>query len=1206
MRIQDMFAKGIDRPINGVVKVNQDELDILVQELDEYVITRELKKHIINFFNNYLEAFHTPTADIGVWISGFFGSGKSHFLKMLSYLLQNREVNGIRTVERFRQKPELVDDPATFMLIDQATRSGHTDTILFNIDIEGSINKDKTAVLRVFAKMFYTYLGYYGENLKVAKLEQFIDRKGKTDEFRRVFEEKNGAAWVDSRDAYAFFEDDIVATLTEVLGMSETAASNWFNGTETVETSIAQLVSEIKEYVDSKPADFRLLFMVDEVGQYVGSDTDLLINLQSLVEQIGSACGGKVWVVCTGQEAVDEIIRTRENEFSRIMARFKTRLSLSSSSADEVIQKRILLKKDEVVPELEQVYNANDSVLRNLFSFTDAVLDIKGFSGPGEFARNFPFVPYQFILMQKVFAEIRKHGNSGKHLSGGERSMLSGFQEAAQKIENRDEYALAPFYLFYDTVHTFLDSSIRRVIERCQRAADDGNGIEPQDVNVLKLLYLVRYVDDIKANLDNIVILMADDIRLDKITMREQVRDSLNRLLSQNYIGRTGDTYNFLTDEEQDIQREIKNTTVPNSDIIRSISQMLFADIYTARKYRSGRYDFTFDQMVDGQPNGVLTGGMMLRVLTAASDPVEKTEMRLVTESKGQAIIVLADNPYYESLESAMKIRKYVKGRNVSQLPKSVQDIIRDQQDQAANYEQRAATLLAEAIAAGRFYVDGEAIEIRPGNVSVSETDPDKRDLKVKQARARSVIDQALEYLVSHVYSELGLITRFAETDEDISTILRGTEIMVPGTEPNRDAAAKVEEFLEVQFNMNRNTTMDDVQKRYQAKPYGWREIDIAAVAAMLIQQQKVTVKYGGATIQPDNPKLVDMLRKKTEIGRTTISKRQTPRVQDIREVREFLRDFFDEMDVPEDEDSLIRHIKEKFGAEVAHYTDLQGLYKDRRYPDQSKVDNAIALIKDVLSQQNDNIALLKRVIQREDDLYDMKKELQLVEEFFKSRVTLFDSAIRFEQGLRHDLDYIAKDPEANAALNRIRLITMVQPGAKFDYSRLPELNELMAKVKVSHDAMLEEKCEELREIVRQCMADIHQAAGEYLNARSISSTSDTFYAQKKQQIAETRELALLDGLIPPMWQYKDTTLEKIEVIVKPPKREAPPQPAPVSGGGMAMKEPPAKKVFKTIHRQAMFPAKTLTTEEEIDAYVEKIRANMKQLLHGCDGIKLS
>lgn len=1195
MRIREMFAKGIDRPINGVVKVNQDELDILVQELDEYVITRELKKHIITFFNNYLESFQAPTADIGVWISGFFGSGKSHFLKMLSYLLENREVNGVRTVERFRHKPELADDPATFMLIDQATRPGHTDTILFNIDIEGSINKDKTAVLRVFAKMFYTYLGYYGENLKVAKLEQFIHRMGKTGEFRRVFEEKYGSAWVDSRDVYAFLEDDIVATLVEVLGMSESAASNWFNGTESVETSIAQLVSEIKEYVDSKPADFRLLFMADEVGQYVGGDTDLLINLQSLVEQIGSACGGKVWVVCTGQEAVDEIIRTRENEFSRIMARFKTRLSLSSSSVDEVIQKRILLKKDEAIPLLEQVYHANDSVLRNLFSFTDAVLDIKGFSGPGEFAGNFPFVPYQFIMMQKVFTEIRKHGNSGKHLSGGERSMLSGFQEAAQRIKDRDEYALAPFYLFYDTVHTFLDSSIRHVIERCQRAADDGNGIEPRDVDVLKLLYLVRYVDDIKANLDNIVILMADDIRLDKIAMRDQVLGSLNRLLSQNYIGRTGDAYNFLTDEEQDIQREIKNTPVSTADIVGRIAQMVFADIYTTRKYRyNARYDFPFDQMVDGQVAGVLTGGMMLRVLTVAADPIEKHEMRLMTESVGQAIIVLAENPYYESLDSAMKIRKYVKQRNVSQLPRSMQDIIRRQQDEAANHELSAAIHLADAIVEGAYYVDGEALEIRPGNVSVSESDPDVRELKLKQARARSMIDQALEYLVSHVYGDLGLITKFAESDDDLYRILRGEEIEAEGLDHNRDAAARIEKYLEIQYRQHLQTTMSDVQERFQKKPYGWREIDIAAVVAKLIFEQKVTVKYGGATIQPGNARLPAMLRMKSETGKTSISRREAVSLQKIRQVRDFLRIFFDEMDVPEDEDGLIAHIVEKFSGVLGHYTDLDARYEGHTYPDRGKVKNAIALVKEILSQQKDNTALIQRVIQRQDALCDMRDDLQDIEEFFRTRVALFDSAVRYAKDLRVDLDYIAKDKEANHALNQIRLITMLPASGAFNHARIPELNGLMAKVKASHDEMLESKRGELLEIVRQCMAEIHTLAGDDPKARSVSQTADNYFDQQKQKIASYRTLALLDGLVPPIWQYKDETVGRMEAILHPvaQPKDAPPK--------------PSGEVIKSIHRQVMFPAKTLRSEEEIDAYAENIRTRMKQYLAGCDGIRLN
>ncbi|MCD7826384.1 MAG: DUF6079 family protein, partial [Clostridiaceae bacterium] len=136
MQIREMFADDINRQINGVIKVDQDEQDVIKDEVQEYVITKELKKHIISFFDYYSEAFDTPTADIGVWISGFFGSGKSHFLKMLSYILEKRKVDGVPTVEMFRSK--FANDPATFMLIDNSTRYD-TETILFNIDIEGSI-----------------------------------------------------------------------------------------------------------------------------------------------------------------------------------------------------------------------------------------------------------------------------------------------------------------------------------------------------------------------------------------------------------------------------------------------------------------------------------------------------------------------------------------------------------------------------------------------------------------------------------------------------------------------------------------------------------------------------------------------------------------------------------------------------------------------------------------------------------------------------------------------------------------------------------------------------------------------------------------------------------------------------------------------------------------------------------------------------------
>ena len=1178
MIIRDMFADDINRKINGVIKVDQAADEVIEQELNEYVITKELKKHFITFFNYYSDALDDPTADTGVWISGFFGSGKSHFLKMLSYLLENKEVNGIRSVERFRKKFE--DDPATYMMIDRSTKV-ETETILFNIDIEGSINKDKTAVLRVFAKTFYNHLGFFGDNLKVAKLEQYIDQQGKTEQFRRTFEEKKGMSWLESRKAFAFNGKYIIPTLMEVLDMSEEDARAWFNDKSAIEFSIAQLVEDIKDYLKTKPNNFRLLFMVDEVGQYVGTDTDMLLNLQSLVEKIGSECGGKVWVVCTGQEAIDEIIKVRADEFSRIQARFKTRLSLSSSSVDEVIQKRILKKNKDAEAELESVYNKNDSVLRNLFSFTDSILDIKGYSGPGEFAANFPFVPYQFIIMQKVFAEIRKHGNSGKHLSGGERSMLSGFQEATQKIQEKDEYALVPFFRFYDTVHTFLDGSIRRVIERCQRAADNGDGIEALDVDVLKLLYLIRYIDDIPANLDNIVILMADDIRMDKITMRETIRDCLNRLMSQNYIGRTGEVYNFLTDEEQDIQREIKSTPVDTASIVDRIGQMIFADIFTTKKYRYGKYDFAFDQMVDGITIGNITGGMRLRFLTVATDTAEKSELRLMTESKGkEAIVVLAETPYYESLESAMKIRKYVKQRNVNQLPKSVQDIIRDQQEEATKYEQTAMEDLVKAIESAQFYVDGEHIEIKGGN-------------------AKSKIEQSLEYLVSHVYSELSLIEKNADTDADIIEILTGADNMMPGMEPNRGAATKIEEYLEMQAMKNLPTSMADIQSRYSAIPYGWKEIDIAAVVARLIYDQKVTIKYAGSTIQPDNPKLPDMLRKKSEIGKTSISKRQMITATKMRAVKELLREYFDVMDVPDDEDGLVAFVVQKFTDLKDHYLELKGRYEGHKYPEQNLVLASIEQMDKILSQRKDNIALIDAILKEEDNLFDNKEKMQRVEGFFKNQVQVFDAAVKMEEDLKNDLNYLRKEEEANEALNQIRLITVVQSDPKSIYRRIPELNGLMDKVREGHGRLLDDKRAELLEIIRQCMEEVHTLSNGDVSCMELVKKGDTFFDQQKGKIRELQSLALLDGLVPQIWSYKDDLCDHIEIAKKPPivaEKKAP----------YGTEKSVEKKVIKTVYRQAAFPAKVLESQEDIDAYVERMRSYLTAMMKDCDGIKLN
>ncbi len=1180
MRIRDMFLEDINRRISGVIKVDQSDEEIIYDEIREYVITSELKKHFITFFNNYSDAFHEPTADIGVWISGFFGSGKSHFLKMLSYLLENREVKGIKTIEQFRSK--FADDPGTFMMIDQATR-GETETILFNIDVEGFSEKDKTAVLKVFAKMFYNHLGFFGQNRKVVTLERQLHLEGKTEEFRQTYERKSGKAWVEDRGSFDFRGRFVVPTMVDVLGMSEADAQAWFNDKEEPEITIANLVDDIKEYVSKKPPNYRLLFMIDEAGQYVGTDTDMLLNLQSLTEKIGSECQGKVWVVCTGQEAIDEIIKVRVDEFSRIQARFKTRLSLSSSSVDEVIQERILKKKPDVFTKLEQLYDRNASVLRNLFSFTDSVLDIKGYTGPREFATDFPFVPYQFIIMQKVFTEIRKRGAAGKHLSGGERSMLSGFKEAAQKVQNENEYTLVPFFHFYDTVHSFLDGSIRRVIERCQRAATSGAGIEIQDVDVLKLLYLVRYVDDIKANLDNIVILMADDIRMDKVKKRISIRDSLDRLMRQNYIARTGDAYFFLTDEEQNIQREINNTPVDTSAIVKRIGEMIFGEIYTTNKFRySDKHDFPFDKKVDGTAIGVLTGGMQLKFISVAADASVKHHSRLMIETKSDraVAVVLAETPYYDTLERAMKIRLFVKQKNVREKPKSIQTIINNQQEKATMYEQQALDELRQAIEDAVFYADGEKLDIKGGD-------------------AKSKIDTALEYLVSHLYSELDLVDWYAKNEIDIRDILLGRldDALAVGMTRNQRAADKMYEFLELQDRKQLPTSMADIQSRFSAIPYGWRELDIAAVAAKLIYEQKATVKYAGTTIRPDDPKLPDMLHKKSEVGKAYVRKRHKVSEQNRRASREFLRAYFEVMDVPEDEDGMVHFIVEKFSKIRQRYSDLLARYQGRQYPDRSVLEDALSLIDNVLSQQKDNEALVSRLLDKENDLEDNKEDLAGVEEFFNSQVDTFDRAVRFNQELEVDFEYISKDVEAKRALDAIRAIITLPEDGRYKYRRIPELNALMDTVSASHDRMLDEKRKELIKVVRQCLSAIRQRGDRDSNLRSYVTKADDHYRNFEERIARTDKLALLDGMMPRMWDYKDDVLREMDDSIRPQVSPFPFHDDP--------EKAPVKKNIKPLYRQAIFPARLLETEDEVNAYVDQIKRQLLSHLRDSDAVEI-
>lgn len=1177
MRIQDMFERDINRDINGVVKVAQEDDASLEQELSEYVITRELSGHFATFFDAYERALDVPTDEMGVWISGFFGSGKSHFLKMLSYLLTNREVAGRTALDYFHGKFE------DGMVAAKVDRCAHvpTESILFNVDNKAVGEKDADVLKRTFARVFYDHLGFYGEDLKLARLEQFVDSQGKTESFRAAFERANGKRWLDARAEYDFFSDDVIAALTEADVMSEDEAKRWFDGSDRTDFSIERLTDEIRDYAESRAAQndgqFRLLFMVDEIGQFIGGDTDLMLNLQTIVEELGTKCSGRVWVMVTSQEAIDEVTTVAGNDFSKIQGRFDTRLSLSSSSADEVIKRRVLAKTPDATNLLAMQYGQSSAVLRNLFTFEDAVSDLHGYDGADDFAETFPFADYQFTLMQKVMTELRKHGSSGKHLSSGERSMLSGFQEAAQRVEGKDENALVPFWMFYDTVQTFLEGHIRRVINRAEEAASTHKGLESEDVPVLKLLFLLRWVDDVKLNVGNIVTLMTDDVRADRMALRERIQASLERLVRENYVSRNGETYQFLTDDEQEIARLISRTEVDSARIVKKIADIFYGDVFPAPKLAMGENNFPVEEWVD-ETRINQADGLTLRVMTSLAERGATERAGLILRSQGgEAIVVLSDElGYYDCLLEAAKIERFVSTQNIANLPENQQRIIRDKNQERTTLERRAKELIEEAVRKGSFYAAGE--EIRPTGTT----------------SARKMVEECVARLVDGTYPKLSYIDTFYHSDAEIRAILNGQAQALEGQQPNQSAIDEVGAYLGLQSGRQLSTTMEDVQKRFAEKPYGWREQDIAAVVAELLVQGKAKLRYAGAALELSSPRIIDCLRKKTEVRKTTIERRVFVSEATRHRAREAVMDFCRASDVPTSEDELTRQAHELLVArrdELKRLLDVE--YRGYEYPGRSEVANAIELLDEVLSVGTDPTDLLTIIARREDDLADAAEGLEDVESFFNNQREIFDRAVALVKRMAPEHEYLASNEEAMQALATIKdVLSQQRP-----YRRIRDLAPACQTVEDAYNDLLAAKKTDMLDQVKSMYKDIKA----YAESKDVQLSAIAETELRRRNFANTTEsLTALEALKSNLITDQTNLYASVDREVE--RRNKPKTPVSTT---TSAPEPPKVRV-RRLGRERICPPKRLTNEDEVNAYVEEIRSRLLEALDGNDAIQLS
>lgn len=917
MQLRDIFAKPIDRAIEGVIKA--DDMRSLRDEVEEYILTGEIEKKLEEF----LEAYNVSSTANGAWISGFFGSGKSHLLKMLALLLENRDLDGTSTLELFMPK---CGENALLAGALRKACSIPSKSILFNIDQKATIisKEEIDALLSVFVKVFDDMCGYYGHLGYVAQFERRLAANGIYDKFRAEFEKLAQIPWEIGREDVLLQKRNVDMAWCLASSQDKDAESDILNQySKDYKVSIEDFAKNVRQWLDMQEPGFRLNFFVDEVGQYIDKNTRLMLNLQTIAESLATKCEGRAWIVVTSQEALEQVIgdmnAKQANDFSKIQARFQTRPSLTSQDVDEVIQKRLLDKNAEGSRLLAEIYAGAAGSLKTLFDFGDGSRGYRNFRDQEHFIGSWPFVPYQFQLFQESLRGLSTHNAfEGRHSSVGERSMLGVFQDVAKIIAAKPPQRLASFDLMFEGLRGALKSQIQKDILQAENSQ-----VSPFALRVLKALFLVKYVPQFKATARNICVLLLEEMDQDLPALKMNVENALAELESQTYIQRNDSLYEYLTDEEKDIEEEIKAVDVDGTEIMKELAMHIFGRILGTAKIRhhNGK-DYAFAQKLDDQLCS-RDHELAINVITPLNDNAgDSSIFRMRNIGRSELLIVLAqDDRLFREIKLYKQTEKYVNQNSSRGAAQSVTRILESKRAQNIQRQAAIQRRLGELLASADMYAGEAALEIHGSD-----------------ARTRMIA--AFSELLDRAYPRLGMLRGADYSEKDVGLYLRVSD---QGEMGDTLSEAENELFGSIQRGNQAGdrVTPKSLEDIFQRKPYGWYHAAIICILAKLVAAGKAEIRHNGETLSGS---ALEKAMLNTQLYPALVI---VPQVQfaasQIRGLKSLYEDLFD-ADAPNDSRELVTATKRSLGDLLGEMEKIAA--QKTRFPFLARLEEAVGKIR--------------------------------------------------------------------------------------------------------------------------------------------------------------------------------------------------------------------------------------------------------------------
>lgn len=1164
LKLREIYDQNIDRVINPAVVVSNKNAETIKAEIREYVFTEDLIEKLYTLLDTVINNRKQKT---GIWINGYYGSGKSHFIKFVHYCLtpetsEEAFDHFIKAVEKYdsaRSGANMDITTSNISLLKKKIQTTEVDNIMFNVEDETDDGGGER-LTRLFLHMFNKFRGYNSQDIPLALLlEKYLDSKGQYEVFVKLVSSKLGHDWKENAAEIASYELEGVLDVAKSLipEMDIVALHNRLSNSENIKISITDtLIPELNSYLKSKDKNFRLLFLVDEVSQYIGTNKEILLNFQSIIERISEDCNSQVWIACTAQQTLDDVsigtagTKNLEDEFGKILGRFDTRISLQSSDASYITQKRVLEKNSKGLEALSNIYNKNKDYILNQFKISHELY--KGYQGEDDFALAYPFVPYQFRLIAHIFEAFQQLSFVIKEVKDNERSVLGITHFTAKETADQTIGGFIPFDAFYNSQFG------TNLTHRGQRAISNGLELSYVQKNkfaerVVKCLFMISNLlesqrQTFPSTVDNLTVLLMDKLDQNKMQLQKEIVEVLDKLVEESIIREEKGSFFFFNEDEIDVQNYIKNQSLTVDDRLEKFDGFFRKMANIRSKFTFGQNDFKVRYSVEGK-EFLRTGDFNILVLYNDKTPIQTKALEM---PKTDLVICInewftKDEQLQNQFEWYCKTTKFFSN------------------NENASTGERAKTI-------ENFRIRNNELEKKirlrlTQKYSETQFISEQRIISADQISGASPADRTKNIITKHlsgVYKNHHLSEEYARNQKELKTATASKQMLMPNLTP---AEEMVDDMI---TNYNNQMTAQDLINTFAKAPFGWRQEAVLHMMVQLVKKKKREFKYRN-TPRFD---VVDFINKAVTTSERSVcqicSGEAIPQ-STIDEILMAFREIFNrDLVSTTDGNELFDMIKDELGKELDTYQLLEDNYSGN-YHFGASFHQTVKLLMTWLNKR-DPKSLFSAIRDEQAEAKILLDDAKGIGAFADKNHKDYDSIYKFYEKNRDN--FLQLSPGDQEKAEKIgSFLKLTDPRREYRHIRkaYDEVKKALTDLKKNLTSEVTKSYEVVfKELEKE--------------AKRKGVTESNVYANRDSVLSQIKRIDSIAQLNNKKLNVQNFKSEQIETIIG----FAAASPATAASGGQ-VGEPEFYNVSDVIA--------TISNEEELEDFISKVRKDMSAML---------